>query len=243
MLRTLIFIVLIAGTSPMLVAAVPVTAPEPTSPPIGLLATLMCERGDLVFDDPMSEESMARDWGGFMPGRWVFENQAVRVTSEPGEHGPYRLRKLGLTDLVIQLDFRMDGVTTMGFGMDDERGRHLLACHLSPHSVSLQRRESVTDDRRDHQVDRANVKLAANAWHTLVWEIHGTEMLASIDQKTVLYGEAEGIDIAKGQLAIFTTAAQGNWAWIAHVQAWQATLAPGWEAKKVQVLAYRKKRK
>ena len=227
---------------PPLPAAVAATVLEQV-PPTGLLATLMCERGELVFDDPMSEASMAADWGGFMPGRWVFEPQAVRVSSEPGGHGPYRMRKLDLTDLVIQLDFRMDGATTMGFGMDDERGRHLLACHLSPSAVSLQRRESVAEDRKDHQVDRANVKLAAKTWHTLVWEIHGTEMLATIDQATVLYGDAPGVDITKGSLTIFTTAAQDNWAWIAHVQAWKATLSPEWEAKKLKVLAYQRKRK
>ncbi len=243
MLRPLLIVAVIVSGVPALAAAVPAPVQEQASPPTGMLATLMCQRGDLAFDDPMSEASLASDWGGFAPGRWVFEPQAVRVSSQPGEHGPYRLRKLDLTDLVIQLDFRMDGPTTMGFGMDDDRGRHLLACRLSPSAVSLQRRESVENDRQDHQVDRATVKLAAKTWHTLVWEIHGTEMLASIDQQTVLYGDAEGIAIPKAKLTIFTTAAQDNWAWIAHVQAWQATLSPDWEAKKSQVVAYKKKRK
>jgi hypothetical protein len=181
-------------------------------------------------------------WRGFQPGEWKLEDHAVRVTAKPGEHSPYRIRHFDQTDVVLQVSFRLDGVDHLGFGFDDDRGQHLMSCNLHPNSLDIHRSGIIGKDRKDDNIDQARMKLAPGTWPTLVWEIHGTEMLACVDENWLAYGQVDGIDCYKTYLAFFTSANPGQWAWVAHVKVWQATLKPDWATKmRARVQAYAKK--
>ena len=204
----------------------PPKPPVPQAPPgpeTAELATLMCERGQLMIDNRMDQAAMDNDWQGFQPGLWTCEaGQGVKVTAVPGEHPPYRIRKFDLTDCVLQVSFKFDGVDEVGFGFDNDQGQHLMGCHLRPDSISLNRCPIIGKDRNDDDIAHATVKLERGVWHTLVWEIHGTEMLARVDDLPPVYGQVDGIDCYKTYTAFFTGAVPGKFIHVGRFRAWQA---------------------
>jgi hypothetical protein len=216
--------------------------PAPPGPEAAEIKTLMCERGKLVIDNPMDRASLDNDWRGFQPGAWTCEaGQGVKVTAVPGQHSPYRIRKFDLTDCVLQVSFQFDGVDEVGFGFDDDHGQHLMGCHLRPDGIDISRCPIIGKDRKDDAIDHANAKLERGVWHTLVWEIRGTEMLACVDQQALVYGKVDGIDCYKTYTAFFTGAVPGKYIHVGRFRAWQVmAFKPDWEAsKRAQVLAYK----
>ena len=224
----------------------PAPAPPKVDAPLEAeLKTLLCERGRLMIDNRMDQAAMDNDWQGFQPGAWTcVPGQGVRVTSVPGQHPPYRIRKCDMTDLVLQVSFRFEGVDELGFGFDDDHGQHLMGCHLSPDRIDISRCPIIGKDRKDDAIDHANAKLERGVWHTLVWEIHGTEMLACVDEQALVYGKVDGIDCYKTYTAFSTGAVPGKSISVGRFRVWQApALRPEWEAKKrAQVLEYQKTR-
>ncbi len=248
MLRLAALLILLLCSAIPAQAAVHTTTPKPKpkqlppGPEMAELKTLMCERGKLVIDNLMDQASMDNDWRGFQPGAWTCEpGQGVKVTAVPGEHSPYRIRKFDLTDCVLQVSFMFDGVDEVGFGFDNDQGQHLMGCHLRPDGIDISRCPIIGKDRKDDAIDHASAKLERGVWHTLVWEIHGTEMLACVDELALVYGKVDGIDCYKTYSAFFTGAVPGKFIHVGRFRAWQGTvLRPEWEAKKrAQVLEYK----
>jgi hypothetical protein len=223
-------------------AATHAPPPPPPGPEAAEVRTLMCQRGKLVIDNLMDQASMDNDWRGFQPGAWTCEaGQGVKVTAVPGDHSPYRIRKFDLTDCVLQVSFQFDGVDEVGFGFDDDHGQHLMGCRLHPDSIDISRCPIIGKDRKDDAIDHCRATLARGVWHTLVWEIRGTEMLACVDQQPLVYGMVDGIDCYKTYTAFFTAAVPGKFIHIGRFRAWQApTFMPDWESKmRAKVLAYK----
>ncbi len=227
-------------------AAVPKKAPPPPPGPETMeVKTLMLERGRLVIDNPMNQKSMDDDWRGFQPGKWQCEEgQGVKVTAVPGDHGPYRIRHFDLTDFVLQVSFMFDGVDELSFGFDNDGGQHMMGCHLSPDGISINRTPLIGKDRKDDAMDHATCKLERGVWHTLVWECKGQEMLACVDQKWVVYGNADGIDCYKTYTAFSTGSVPGKFIHVANYRAWQAAgFSPEWESKRrARVVEYKSKK-
>ncbi len=221
-------------------------APAPAKaagPPSAELKTLMCDRGKVLFDEEFSTESLAKNWGGFIAGTWTPGDSLVQVTGIAGAHHPQRGHHLELTDAIIQVAIKLDGATWAGVGLDSDKAGHVVRFNLHGDSVDLQRWTGIGKDPKDDRIDGMNAKLGDGQWHALLWEIHGTEMIASIDEQQVMYGSADGIDIAKSSVSLFASETPGKSVSFAHLKVWESTPKADWEKKrKAQILAYKAKR-
>jgi hypothetical protein len=216
------------------------------APPQGEIKTLMCDRGKLLFEDDFPADTLGKNWGDAKSEGFAFEGSAMRVTALPGVHPPMRFHGLAADDVIVQVDLKLDGVDWLSLGWDSKQAPspgHMERFSLRAESWEDHREGKLGTDRSKDTIDKMNTKIEIGVWHTLVWEIHGTERLASLDKTKVLYGQADGIDIPKSSLWLETSSNPGKYAWFAHLKVWQATLKPDWEKKgKAQVLEYLKKR-
>ena len=229
-------------------AAATATAPPAAGdlPPQGDGKTLMCERGKLLFADDFTADSMVKNWGDANLAGFTFEDQAMRVTALPNVHPPMRFHGLAATDVIVQVDVKLDGVDWLSLGWDSKQAPspgHMERFSLRPGGWDMHREGGLGGDKSKDSIDKMATRIDAGRWHTLVWEIHGTERLASLDANQILYGQADGIDIPRSSLWLETSSNPGKYAWFAHLKVWQATVKADWDKKgKPQVLEYLKKR-
>ncbi len=216
------------------------------APPVEEIKTLMCDRGKLLFQDDFPADTLGKNWGDAKSEGFSFEEQAMCVTALPGVHPPMRFHGIAADDVIVQVDLKLDGVDWLSLGWDSKQAPppgHMERFSLRAQSWEDHREGKLGTDRAKDTIDKMNTAIAVGSWHTLVWEIHGTERLASLDKSKILYGNADGIDIPKSSLWLETSSNPGKYAWFAHLKVWQATLKSDWEKKgKLQVLEYMKKR-
>ncbi len=208
--------------------------------------TLMCERGKLVFDEDFTgADALAKNWGDPNAMGFTFENHAMKVTALPNVHPPMRFHRLEITDAVVQADLKLDGADWLSLGWDSKQAPppgHMERFSLRADGWNLHREGGLGKDRKNDTIGKRSEKIEPGTWHTLVWEIHGTERLLALDENQIIYGEADGIDIPKSSLWFETSSNPGKFAWFAHLKVWQATAKADWETKgKPKVLDYLKK--
>jgi hypothetical protein len=208
--------------------------------------TLMCERGTLLFSDDFTATTMVKNWGDANLAGFSFVDQAMRVTAQPNVHPPMRFHSLSATDVIVQAELKLDGVDWISLGWDSKQAPspgHMERFSLRPGGLDMHREGGLGGDRSKDTIDRMATTISTGRWHVLVWEIHGTERLASLDAKQILYGKADGIDIPRSSLWLEIASNPGKYAWFAHLRVWQATVKPDWESRGRQlVLDYLKKR-
>src|SRR5262249_35802698 len=91
-------------------------------------------------------------------------------------------------------------------------------------------------DRMD-VLDTVPLKLERGTWHTLLLEIQGTEVVASVDGKHVTFGADERIDVDKTSVQFRVG---GESAAFKDLRVWEATLSDTWEATRARLLEARK---
>ncbi len=213
------------------------------APPTAELKTLMCERGKLLFSDDFTAASFAKNWYADF-GTWECRDGAVTASGPGDKHHPIKAHRMALTDAIVQVDFRFDGADWLGVGWDNEKRGHVVRCNIHPAKWDVSRWFGLIPGSKDDTLDGHAADLAPGRWYTLVWETHGTESLASIDERLVCYGHAEGIDLAKSQLDLFSSNGPGQVAAFAHLRVWEvAGLMPAWErTQRARVLQFVEKR-
>ena len=99
----------------------------------------------------------------------------------------------------------------------------------------------VQKDDRDHEgpdkavvFQRVTTPLKAGEWHTLVIEILGKEMLATIDGEKAGYGENDRIADPKANVGLTVT---GEAVSFRNVHVWEAQPNPDWAANKSKLAA------
>lgn len=242
----LIGLLTLLTAGPLRAATAAAATPAGDAPPQAEGKTLMCERGKLLFSDDFTAESMVKNWGDANLNGFTFADQAVKITALPNVHPPMRFHGLAATDVIVQADLKLDGVDWMSLGWDSKQAPppgHMERFSLRPGSWDMHREGGLGGDKSKDTIDKMNTKIEPGRWHTLVWEIHGTERLASLDANQILYGQADGIDIPRSSLWLEISSNPGKYAWFAHLKVWQATVKADWDKKgKPQVLDYLKKR-
>ncbi len=80
----------------------------------------------------------------------------------------------------------------MGASVDGKA--HVSNLSLQPDSFKIAKVTGIGPTTRHTEVDSAKSKLADDAWHTVVWEIQGDEMVACIDDRDRVPAKAEADD-------------------------------------------------
>ncbi len=194
--------------------------------------TLMTERGKVLLSDDLKEAS--KDWRA-AKGKWEAVDGALRGSEIPEDkHGAVTRHALSFTNAVIQYSFKLDGAKGTTLSINDAK-EHLCRVMINPNGFIVQK-----DDHDHDGPDKAVVfqkietPIAAGEWHTLVVEILGKEMLASLDGQKVGFGEHEMIAEAKANLG-FTVAGQS--ASFKDLRVWEALPNKDWAANKAKLAA------
>jgi hypothetical protein len=210
-------------------------AAEPTP----TVATQMVEHGKLVISDDFTAKP-ASPWKAGK-GKWEVVDGALRGSELKSDmHGATLRRDVSFKNAVIQYSFKFDGARQTSLSINGTKG-HLCRCIITPSGFTIQK------DSTDHGatnkaevIERKAVAIKPGAWHTIVVEMNGKEMLASLDGEHVALGANAAIENAKGNVGL-TVAGEG--VSFKDFKMWEAEPKSGWEETKAKLLAARKSAK
>jgi hypothetical protein len=195
--------------------------------------TLMTERGKLLLSDDLKEVP-GKGWR-MAKGKWEAADGATRGSEIAEEkHGAVMRYALPFHDAVIEYSFKLDGAKMTTLSINDAK-EHLCRVLIRPNGFTVQK-----DDHDHDGPDKAVVfqtiqtPIKPGEWHTVVVEILGKEMLASLDGQKVGFGAHDMIAGAKANLG-FTVAGQS--ASFKNLRVWEALPNKDWPATKAKLAA------
>jgi hypothetical protein len=199
--------------------------------------TLLTERGKLLLADDL-DQPLGKDWKPNR-GAWAVADGALRgAESKEDKHAAVLRRLRKGHDCVYQFSFKFDGAARIGLNVDDPKG-HCCLVALTPEGFNVIRATHAEDkdDKRVH-LDASQAPLKPGVWHTLVFEVHGKSVLASVDGSAVAFGDHAAIDVDKASFAISVS---GVSATFKNLRIWEATPNKDWEITRTKLRADRAK--
>jgi hypothetical protein len=204
----------------------------------GLMPTLMLTRGKQILDDPFTSESWKKNWSAYK-GRYEIVDNQLRVAEQKDDgHHPEASHRGPFHNVIVQFKFRVDGSPWMGFSFSDKE--HVARIMIKPDKVELVKMSGIGPTTKGNTLDRLPMKWEPGRWYTMVIELYGNEIVVHIDSLHVLHGEAEGLDIDKGRIALICG---GQYAWYDDMKMWEVELDHKWEKRKPLLLQQKEKRK
>jgi hypothetical protein len=229
---------LLAAVSLLSCSALLASEPPPEAQP------LLTKPGKVIFREDFSEVPHERDKknktrGGWQSGkgRWEMKD-GVLVGAEKAEekHGAM-LTKPGLTfhNAAVQVSFRLDGARAITLDANSQAMGRIIAVTVTSTSLKLSRSLGGGDKMDD--LDTVPLKLEPGTWHTLLLEIEGKEVVASIDGQHVTFGAGERIDVDKTSVQFRVG---GESVAFKDLRVWEAAPGDAWEATRARLLEARK---
>ena len=83
------------------------------------------------------------------------------------------------------------------------------------------------------------MKLNDGNWHTVVWEIVGKEMVATIDDKDMVIGKADDMTPTRSRCELING---GQFAWWKEIKVWKAEEDDKWPLRRPAILSALKKK-
>jgi hypothetical protein len=205
------------------VVACRATAAEPSQP-----RTLMTQRGKSIFADDLTQ-TPAQPWR-VAKGAWTPAEEAVLVKELKADmHGAVARRPVPHANFIVEYSFKLDGARNTSLSINDAKGH---CCRVVIDAAGV----SVRKDSHDHNqtdkpavLDRQATPIAAGQWHTLVVEVLGPEMVASIDDKIVAFGSHPSIDVMKKDIGLTVA---GESVSFKNLRVWEASPNPSWNSTK-----------
>src|SRR5438128_2407588 len=108
---------------------------------------------------------------------------------------------------------------------------------VSVSSTALKLSRSLAGGDKMEVLDTVALKLEPGTWHTLLLEMQGKEVVASIDGKEVAFGAGERIDVDKTSVQLRVG---GESVAFKNLRVWEATPSDTWAATKAKLLEERK---
>jgi hypothetical protein len=201
--------------------------------------TWMCKKGDLLWEEKWEGSELSKEWYKGK-GNWQVESGSLKGAELPADaHHAYTSRKVTEANAVIQFSFKLDGAKWMGGFFDGKE--HVSALSLNPDSFNIKRMSGIGPTSKSTEIDSTKAKLGDGAWHTVVWEIYGDEMVATIDDLQMVLAKADGLSSDRSHLELNTGG--GQWAQFKDVKVWKAELDEKWASvKRPQLIAMMKKK-
>jgi hypothetical protein len=191
---------------------------EDANPP-----TLMTERGKLMYSSNLNAP-LDSDWK-VAKGDWKVVDGVLNGTQLAADnHGAVARYAMNFKDIIIQYDVKLGAGKATSLSINDTNG-HI--CRIS----LTQKGFTATKDDHDHDGPNESVKLGAgafksdvNAWHTVLLELRGSEMLARVDEQ-VIVGQNPEIDVTKANFGL-TVSGQG--VQFRNLRVWEALPNTSW---------------
>jgi hypothetical protein len=151
---------------------------------LGLLAgDLRGKEPEVLLEETFTTE-LSKDWFWGL-GTWQAGNGMLRgFESGPRRHGPVKMRKLPLTDAVVECEFRLEGKATFAgilFNGSQERG-HIVHLVMSRDQIRLLAHPTKGETR---ELTKLSTQLVAGQWHRVRLEFKGATVTALVDEQTL----------------------------------------------------------
>jgi hypothetical protein len=205
---------------------------------------LLTKPGKLLFSEDLKEVPHERDkqnktkrgWQSGK-GKWEIKDGVLVGAEKLEEHHGGMLTKPGLAfhNAAIQVSFRLDGARRITLDANSQALGRIIAVSISSTELILAR--SIAGGDKLEDLDKLPLKLEPGAWHTLLLEMQGPDVVASIDGKQIVFGAGERIDVDKTSVQLRVG---GESVAFKNLRVWEATPAEAWEATKATLLAERK---
>jgi hypothetical protein len=194
--------------------------------------TLLAEPGKLLLSDDLTTAPDGKDWRA-AKGKWEVEEGVLSGAEKPEDkHGAVTRRALAFENAVIQYEVRLDGAKMTTLSINDAK-EHMCRVLLNPTGFTVQK-DDHDHDGPDKAVvfGRQNIPLKTGEWHTVVLEIVGDTMLATVDGAHAIYGSDPLLATKKANLG-FTVSGQSTS--FRNLRVWDATLKKDWEKTKLTI--------
>jgi len=217
--------------------AVAAAEPQPDVKP------LLTKPGKLLFSEDFSQVPHERDKQnktkrGWQSGKgsWQIKDGVLVGAEKPEEHHGGMLTKPGLAfhNAAVQVSFRLDGAKGITLDANSFALGRIIAASVSSTELSLAR--SLAGGDKLEVLDKVPLKLEAGTWYTLLLEMQGTEIVASIDGQQTAFGAGERIDVDKTSVQLRI---RGESVALKNLRVWETVPADTWEATKAKLLKTR----
>jgi hypothetical protein len=212
-------------------AADPVATPAPQ--------TVMVAPGKVLLEDPLGA-APGKDWK-IGKGKWEAADGAVRAAELKDDmHGAVARRDLAVKDAAFALSFKLDGAKTVSLSLNGAKG-HVGRVRVTPKGLSVHKDDQDGKNGPDTGavLDTVAVDVRAGEWHTLVAEVRGADLLATLDGKHTAFGTHEAL--AKDKTNFGLTVA-GESASFKGLKVYEVVgAAKGWDAARAKLLEAKKK--
>jgi hypothetical protein len=216
-LRLLAFLALV---SPLCAADAPVT--------------LLAQPDKELVSDALTKDAKTAEWK-IAKGKWERTAEGVRVEELPDDkHGAAGRVSVKLQDFVAAFEFRLDGAKSISLSINDAK-EHVARVMITPTSLRVQK------DDHDHDGPEKSIiflnqaqAFEAGSWHSVVLEMVGDTMVATIDGKISGFGSD---DLFKAEKANPGFTCAGQSATFRNFVIWSAKAAPKatWKETSVKI--------
>ena len=207
------------------------TAPSPP--------TVMLQPGKLLVSDDLAAP-MSKDWK-VAKGKWEVVEGVIRSSELPADkHGAVARRSLPMKDVVIAYSFKIDGAKKTTLSLNAAKG-HLCRVLVDTKGVTVQKDDQDGKNGPDKPMplDTAKADIKPGQWHTLVVELRGPDILATVDGKHIAFGSHPAIDKEK---ANFGLTVAGESVSFKNLRVWEAAgTNKNWEETRAKLLEATKK--
>jgi hypothetical protein len=219
-----------------LALALPAGAADPvgqSDPP----KTLMLAPGKLLVSDELAGP-LGKDWKA-NKGKWEAADGGVRGTEKKEDmHGAVARRPVAMKDVILSYSLKLDGAQQTTLSFNDAQG-HVCRVLVRPAGLTVRKDAHDKVNGTAADLDTVAVAIKPGEWHTLVVELRGPDILATLDGKHTAFGSHAGIDLSKTNFGL--TVAGGS-ACFKGLRVWEsAGPAKDWEATKAKLLEGMKK--
>jgi hypothetical protein len=199
----------------------------------------MCKKGELLWEDDFENGAYAKDWNKGK-GSWGVEGGALKGAELPADaHHAYIQRKVTEPNAIIQFEFKLEGSAKWMGGFFDGK-EHVSALSLGTDDFKIKKMSGIGPTSKSTDIDTTRMKLADSAWHTVVWEIYGKEMVATIDDKEMVLAKADDLSSDRTHLELNTGG--GPSALFKNVKVWKAEMDDKWPQKRATIIQLMKKK-
>lgn len=198
----------------------------------------MCKKGELLWEETFEGTEFPKEWYKGK-GNWQVDNGTLKGAEVPADaHQAYTSRSVKEPNAIIQITFKLEGAKAMGAFFDGKE--HISALSINPDTFNLRKMSGIGPTTKSTEVDSTKMKLNDGAWHTVVWEIYGNEMVATVDDQVMALAKADGLSPDRSHLELNTSG--GQWALFKDVKVWKAELDDKWPTKRPTIIQLMKKK-
>jgi hypothetical protein len=202
----------------------------------------MCLRGPLLWEETFAGGAYSKEWSLYK-GKYVVEKNQLKVAEVSTDgHLPTMTRNFKDSNVILQFAFKFEGAKWLGMQLDDAtndaRKEHVAQLTIQPDGFRIEKMTGFGPTTKNMVVDQRKMKFEAGTWHTMVWEILGDEMVATVDDTEMALAKADGMTLVRSRVQLVSS---GEWAWYDKIRVFKAEPDPKWPKKRAVLLEQRRK--